>query len=363
MSFSLFPSILLLITVFSGSKAFEIDAASKAGKRMLSKARRLNDNNNYDYTWMAGYSLKFQSCHTLLQFDDQGGREQEDADGSPIRQQGMIKFTLCPTDSCGSKCDGPEYIAQMRDFIETYQEAKQNLKEYQCQNIEDNCACDDDNVDDETCLSNCYTIAGIDCGQNDDGDGEEENNIEELVECRQMGEDNDDGSSSYYTGGYCGDDGKSVYLGVFSDRGCSNKVSTDIFYNKNGYELPYTSESIVDNNCLQCGYDNGNDDEYNVEISESCENIYEGAGKCEEGFSDVISYPNSGSCEFINKILPGLEKLQSRNFKIGGGASVAFAWIFTLTTMGLIGYIYILTDGKFLKEGKVNLVSSVGGLA
>jgi hypothetical protein len=39
-----------------------IEATSKAGSRLLSKARRLeNGNDNVDLTWVSGYSLKFDS--------------------------------------------------------------------------------------------------------------------------------------------------------------------------------------------------------------------------------------------------------------------------------------------------------------
>jgi hypothetical protein len=39
-----------------------IEATSKAGSRILSKARRLDGDNDNSYaTWVAGYSLKFDS--------------------------------------------------------------------------------------------------------------------------------------------------------------------------------------------------------------------------------------------------------------------------------------------------------------
>ena len=43
----------------------DISSTSVMGSRILSKARRLegenNNNNNYDTTWVSGYSLKFHS--------------------------------------------------------------------------------------------------------------------------------------------------------------------------------------------------------------------------------------------------------------------------------------------------------------
>lgn len=359
---------LIPLTFFAhaNAKSFQFDSSSKAGERLLSKSRRLGNDDGYDYTWMTGYSIQFDSCHTYHQFDD-AGRDQEDGQGSPFRPQLMTKFKLCSTSECSSSssCKGPEYITRMQDFFESYEQAKETEKEYLCEKIEENCACDDDNVDDEACLSNCYDESGIDCGQNDDGNNDQDNNIQELIECRQINEGNDDGNQkqAYYVGGYCGDGGKSAYLSVFSDSSCEEKADSQIFYNLNGYALPYTSSSMVDSSCVGCGLDNGNDDAYNMEVSESCTEMYERAGKCEDGFSDVIDYPNYGACEFMNDILPALEKLESHNYRVGGGASVAWAWVFGLCTIGLVGYVYMLTDGKFVKEDKVALSSSGGGLA
>mmetsp|Transcript_2991 Transcript_2991/g.6474 ORF Transcript_2991/g.6474 Transcript_2991/m.6474 type:complete len:163 (+) Transcript_2991:101-589(+) len=41
----------------------DIAADSKLGSMVLSQARQLNNNdNNYDMTWVSGYSIKFQQC-------------------------------------------------------------------------------------------------------------------------------------------------------------------------------------------------------------------------------------------------------------------------------------------------------------
>jgi len=363
MNFSL--SVTLFFVALTNINADSIKVTSRAGKKILSKARKLDNNDNaYDFSWMTDYSLKFESCHTVMSFDERGG-EEENGDGSPVRNQGMIKFKLCPTATCGSSksCNGPEYVAQMRDFVESYQEAKEAALEYACETVEENCACDDDGQDDEQCMSNCYTAAGISCGD-DDGNNNEQEDVQEYLECRELGE-NDDAYQSYYVGGYCGDSGKSVYLSVFTDSGCTTKAeSNSPYYNLYGAELPYTTTSMISDDCIDCAYDNGNDDAYAVEVSESCQQIYQEAGKCEEGFSDVITYPSTGGCTFINTILPGLEKLMERQYKIGSSAAIAWAWIFALSTFGLVGYVYMLTDGKFVQESKVNLSSNnAGGLA
>jgi len=353
----IFPlATTLFFIALSNVNADSIKVTSKAGKRLLSKARKLDNNNNaYDYSWMSDYSLQFESCHTVMSFDERGG--EEDGDGSPVRNQGMIKFKLCPTDTCGTSksCNGPEYVAQMRDFVESYQEAKEAALEYACESVQANCTCDDDGQDDEQCMSNCYAAAGISCENDDDGNNQNED-VAELLECRELGE-NDDAYQSYYVGGYCADDGKSVYLSVFSDSGCSTKADNTAYYNLYGAALPYTTTSMVNDDCISCAYDNGQDDAYAVQVSESCQEMYQQAGKCEEGFSDVITYPSTGGCTFINTILPGLEKLMARQYKVGSSAPTVWAWIFALSTVGLVGYVHMLTDGKFVKEQKVNLAA------
>ena len=43
----------------------DIDASSKLGSLIMSKARALNNNNNNNnayYSWVSGYSIKFQQC-------------------------------------------------------------------------------------------------------------------------------------------------------------------------------------------------------------------------------------------------------------------------------------------------------------
>ena len=44
----------------------DIKADSALGMRLLSEARQLNDNQMFDNTWVAGYSLKFEGCRTFF---------------------------------------------------------------------------------------------------------------------------------------------------------------------------------------------------------------------------------------------------------------------------------------------------------
>ena len=90
----------------SSSTTSNIPATSKLGNRLLSKARgsrrrrQLNNNDDdFDYSWVQGYSLKFESCHTISEFraDGGGGGSNDEDDASPVELKRLVTFKLCPT--------------------------------------------------------------------------------------------------------------------------------------------------------------------------------------------------------------------------------------------------------------------------
>ena len=91
--------------------AVDITSDSELGQRLLSKARLLNsegreleNNNNYYTSWMTGYSLKFDGCHSIPQFEREEG----------MRSVLLAKFKMCPSDNCGKCPNAGEYIVEMR---------------------------------------------------------------------------------------------------------------------------------------------------------------------------------------------------------------------------------------------------------
>lgn len=49
----------------------DVKADSPLGMKLLGEARKLNDANyEFDNTWVAGYSLKFEGCHHISQWND-----------------------------------------------------------------------------------------------------------------------------------------------------------------------------------------------------------------------------------------------------------------------------------------------------
>ena len=344
-----------------------IPASSRLGSSLLSKARRLNNNNNNnneaDYTWVADYSIRFDSCHTTLEFRADAGADGEDeTDGAPTESMRLVHFKLCPTDKCDKSCkNGADYLVEMREFVESYLEFQMTQQEYNCEQVEENCNCENAN-DDEVCLQQCYQDAGLDYCENDQNNNNGNNNnnnngndfeLDRYLECEQLNE-NDGYSSPIYVGAYCSNNGKSILLGTFTDRQCTQHSDVETYKSYTGYDLPYTTTSIVKDDCISCMEPSEYDDDYNADqndadaVVEICEELYERSAKCERNLQNVES-KSVGGCDYIFKTLPQVERLTS------GGASpaVVFAWMFAITSVLLACYAYYLY--KRLTRNRVDL--------
>ena len=64
---------------------FNVPTDSKMGRNLLAKARRLeqNQNNqnqnqdNQEAEWLSGYSIKYDSCSSIIQLREEGGNDEE----------------------------------------------------------------------------------------------------------------------------------------------------------------------------------------------------------------------------------------------------------------------------------------------
>lgn len=166
----------------------DVKADSKLGKRLLSKAkvvkpaRHLEQQERENY-FLAGYDIKYISCSSLIQVNGEEGGGGDD--GSILYAQNLIKFSLCPSDTCSdssSYCSGGgEYVVNMLEFLDAYTEAKLEEKEMACENIRENCYCNNNYNDDEQCENQCYVEAGMeDCIEYE---GQEEFEIQRYLEC------------------------------------------------------------------------------------------------------------------------------------------------------------------------------------
>lgn len=339
------PVLLSVLAINVNAKVSKINidsvaVQSKAGRKLLSKARRL-DEQEVDYSWLPGYTFQFQKCYSWESY----GREENE------NKEKSIVFRACPQGDCSSNCKyGADYIVQLRDYVEAYTQAKQNLREYNCEMVQENCECDDDQVDDEACASNCYAEAGLNYCE----DEEEEFDLGDYADCKELEMENNNGDrrledeeNALYGGLYCGADGSAVYLGVFTDEQCSTHDNSNAYYKATGQSLPYSSKSIIGSGCVSCEnpyYANGDDDNQENQVNEMCMELYEQAGKCETNLN--IDYPDTDACTYINNVVPNLEKLYNGE-KSSGGAATGWAWFFGLSTLSLAGFIgYQSMNGK-----------------
>lgn len=159
---------------------FDVKADSKFGKKLLSKARALNEDR--DWTWVATYSIKYRGCTSLVQLrDEEGGGGGGDGE-SLLYTQNLVKFSLCPSDSSCSTCKGgADYVVNMMEFVDAWTEFKMDAQEQACENVRENCYCNNNYNDDQACENQCYTDAGLTDCINYDGDQEFE--IQRYLEC------------------------------------------------------------------------------------------------------------------------------------------------------------------------------------
>lgn len=208
----------------------DLKADSKVGNRLLSKARRLDNNANEVMTWVAGYSLKFHSCvasqdyyggyfanneeNNANQYNDYAdgynynGNYNGNGDGQNYNYNGgyynggnqnannyqgmyeqrLVHFQLCPSNSCRSCKNGADYVIGLNEYINAHMEAKLTAQEYNCEKVRENCYCDNA-YSEEQCLYQCYKNAGLtSCVVNEEQQQqqEEEFNLQEALECTQL---------------------------------------------------------------------------------------------------------------------------------------------------------------------------------
>lgn len=307
----------------------------KIGTKLLSKAqlidgRHLEDENQ----WIADYSIKFRQCHSFYNFaGEDGGNDGDDDMFENFYQQKMVTFQLCPSNQCYSSSNkacsgGGQYVVGMMDFVNAYYESKLQEQERNCENVRENCYCNDD-TDDEVCEQQCYEDAGLDycVEEENDDDRVEEFELEDYLECKEMEVNNNNNNNNnnnvqYFIGPKCSSDGYSINLGVFTDENCITSTNAAVYkdYNYYGNALPYSSKSIVDSDCVSClepeeEDDNDEDDDgREVEITELCQQMYEESGKCEQDINGLY-YPKNGGCDYINNILPSISKAYSGESK------------------------------------------------
>jgi hypothetical protein len=323
---------ILAFTALLGTSmvnAAEISSDSVAGQNILANARRLADNNaDYTNTWLTGYSVKFQGCHSIKQWNSDANEEQD----VRIETTNLVRFRMCPSDSCsatksaGCTAGFGDYIIDMSTYISSaFEVAKQNTQS-NCQKYlaaSCNCVEGDDQADDfnvEYCEYDCYNNAKMtQCIDNNpyQDQGVAMFEVEEYLACAQFEvknnrrqlNDNAQDEVKYYIGPYCANQGGSIFLGLFTDDSCTEAANSTAFAELAGYELPYKDTSLADANCLTClepvnqNDQNANDQADGDTVAEQCEAMYTVAGKCEVHLPNgTVTTPNEAACNYLEGI-------------------------------------------------------------
>jgi len=374
----------------------EVRADSKFGMDLLSKSRRVEDNGENaeeDMSWVTGYSLKFQGCHHIAQWNADA---EDDAEAVRIETRRLARFRLCPVSSCsadlaqGCKNSYGDYIVDMDTFLQTYMANKEEVDAENCENFAaSSCDCADEDAygyaiqrddafDAEECEYQCFKNAGMsECYESryynaygyqvEDGSALD---VADYMQCaqfdagngRKLEDGNDGGDGGYYVGPYCSDQGGKIVLGMFTDEDCTNFADdyggVKTFESITGKSLPYGSESLVDSKCYSCA-ENGEENAYGYtqyEAKETCTTLYENAGKCESGLSNAkgSSNINENACTYMQ----GVKVTTKNNVIISGAATSnkvasAFIGIFSVSFVLLGSYVYYLKTK--LDRGSINL--------
>lgn len=400
LSIAIFASALGLSAAMEVTPKADISASSRIGQSVLSKARRVEENNNADneeisYTWVANMSLKFQGCYHAQIWNGEANGDED----VKISTQRLVRFRLCPSSSCtmenaaGCKEGYGDYIIGMEDYLQAYSQAVQQDQEYNCdyeKNYGD-CICDGENQGDDFnrdyCEYDCYVGKGmeycVDKNPYEEDNGNNNNNknqqmnMEEMVQCSQLEINNnqrklEDAQAVYYLGAYCTETGGSIHLGLFTEDTCSQfadaNAGATTYKTLTGSSLPYSDTTLIGTECLSCkepqeanqngeNQNNENDQADADQVKEVCENLYAGAGKCESNLSSsTVKYPNTNGCNFMEgvKIYRKNGSIIQKKSSLNTSASI-FIGLFASSFVLFGGYAYYLKTK--LDRAKVNLVS------
>eukprot|EP00970_Alexandrium_tamarense_P015944 scaffold5788_cov209-Alexandrium_tamarense.AAC.5 len=384
-SLALLTAALGLTTAMEAPSA-SISASSKVGQSIISKARRVEENNGeIDYTWVANMSLKFQGCYHSQVWNDEANGE----DDVRISTQRLVRFRLCPSTSCsmesaaGCSSGYGDYVIDMETYLQAYLEGVQQDQEYQCKYEEEygDCGCNGENqgddFDEDICKYECFMGKGMEyCidknPYEEEGEKKEDWNVREYAECKQYQFQNNNNNrnleeeAKYYVGAYCSENGGKIFLGLFTDDTCSQFADSyggaDTFATLSyGTSLPYSDTTMIGSECMSCketqqanqnNANNGGDDANDADqVKESCENLYQASGKCD---GSLGTYPNNEACNFMEGI-----KIVRKNGAIVRGAAYKnttasiFIGLFACSFVLLGGYAYYLKTK--LDRAKINL--------
>jgi len=261
----------------------------------------------------------------------------------------------------------------MNTYVDSYMEAKEEMEQQACQNLEENvCNCekgDDDQFDEEECMSECYADNNMSyCDKDEEGF-----QVNDYLECGNFDIPDDDGNGrrleeeeeevQYFLGPYCSDQGGAIYMGMFTDDTCSEFADSyggaRTYKSLVGSSLPYSSKNLIGSECVSClqeKEEQGDDqEEEEEEVSQVCEVLYQSSGKCESKLD--IDNPNENGCNFMEGIkIIRKSGIVSTETPAPSKTASAFIGIFAVSFFSLGAYIYFLKSK--MEKSKINLADS-----
>jgi len=384
---NLFTALLSFVMAAEAAKKVQLDSIpsnSKLGKKILSKSRKLDENEEeeeYDISWLTAYDLKFQGCYETSAWNADAGDDEGDV---KVMTKRLVRYRLCPSGYCDSDSAGGcssgygDYLVDLNQFLDTWTEAKMEKEEYECEMAREACGCGENDADDDedACEYNCYTNAGMSYCIQEEGAFE----LQRYTYCGEfeMEDQNDENrrkldeeEEQIYLGPYCSGQGGAIYLGMFTDETCSVKYNSyygkDYYYQLTGSSLPYSEANIVGLSCKSCIWENWNGDEERRRkldqgeyqdangnyLDAICAESYQGSAKCEENMNGLDN-PNTYGCNFMEGIkvvraAGTVTEVESTPSK----AASAFIGIFAVSFIVLGAYVYYLKTK--LDKAKINL--------
>jgi len=342
------------------AKAHLLSSATRAdGKPNPYASRALEEYDGSINQHVAEYSIQFQGCHHIQQWNPEDYYE----DDIRVLTKRLVRFRLVPYAACekvpawatylqalksqvGQFDDFGEYIIDLNSFVYSYliamSEGGGSGEGLSCEDYGEVCeeACGNDDGADDDCMSTCYDFYSCysdDAAVNDDAEEEERMDALEYWQCAEVDDyeaydddDNDDGDDeeqNYYVGPYCAEHGAAIKMGFFSDDTCSTMAKCNggatrgasCYENVMGVALPYADMSIVQDSCITCSNNyialdrlerqreaaDEAEEEFEMEYEfgytrDVCANIYDLSGKCESHMSQGYQYENA--CEYIEGI-------------------------------------------------------------
>ena len=349
-----------------------VEASSSLGQKIMANARSL-ENAAVDFTWVSDFSIKFQGCHHISQWNDEADGEED----VRIATKRLVRFRLCPSNYCsldsaaGCSSDYGDYVIDMNIYLEAFTESVAEFNEARCEYLEAKSGCDNngDNGNGDYCLYDYYAANGVAdvCAEynpyqnNYNGNNQQDAfDIGDYTDCAQANLQNNNGGRqldnaqvNYYMGPYCAAQGGSIYLGLFTDDSCTTFADDyggkEAYYSMTGRELPYGEQNMITMDCYSCKEANAqynyNDDANQDadDVSELCEMVYSQAGKCESSLNVNGVYPNYNACSYIQ----GIQVIRKNGIIVSAGSKAnktasIFIGIFVVAFVLLSAYVYYL---------------------